>query len=147
MGPRSQKKSQEFLSESERVGLEDQKRELEAELKNEEKYGKEGIAINTATIQRQIKSIDHAIETRTPGRTRGADKDKLVKEEKELEEKISAGMPTDYEMRQPNRNPGAVRKHMNWDKRNVENINRYRQIQRILRPGEPKSIENLRKEK
>jgi hypothetical protein len=145
MGPRSQKKPTEFLSESERVGLLDSKKELENELNQEEKYGDN--PVNKAALQGQIKQIDKAIQERTPGKVRSAEKDKLVKEEKELEEAIATGMPSRYEMNQPTKNPGAVRKHMAWGSRNLNNIERYRQIQRVLRPGEPKSIENLRKDK
>ncbi len=141
------KQEQEYLSESERVGLEDNKRELESELRQEEKYGAEGIAIDTSKIKRQIAGIDSAIEARTPKRVGAGQKDKLIKEEKDLEDTIGTGMPTVFEMRQPSRNPGAVRKHMSWTDRNKENIKRYRQLQRILRPGEPKSVENLRKDR
>ena len=144
---KQQKQAEEYLSESERVGLEDQKRELQSELDAQEKYGAEGIAIDTGKIKKQIAGIDHAIQIRTPGKIRATEKDKLHKEEQQLEESIATGMPTLYEMRQPSKNPGAVRKHMSWTDRNKDNVKRYRQLQRMLRPGEPKSVENLRKDR
>jgi len=98
-------------------------------------------------LKNEINRIGAAIHHGTPGNIRAIEKDKLIKEEKELEDAIAKGMPTFYEMRQPTKNPGAVRKHMAWSRRNKQNIARYKQIQRILRPLEPKSIEVLRKEK
>ena len=139
-------KPKEYLSQSEREGLEDEKREVEVTLKQVERgYGKG--QVDTDTLKAEIKRIDNAIEERTPPSPRGLQKDKLAAEEKELEDKIAEGMPTWYEMHQPTKNPGAVRKHMQWCERNQENIERYRLIQKILRPMEPKSIEVLRKEK
>ena len=138
-------KPKEYLSQSERAGLEDEKREVEVALKQAESYG-EG-KVDTSSLRAEVKRLDDAIEERTAPVARGMQKDKLAVEEKELEDKIAAGMPTWFEMRKPSMNPGAVRKHMQWCDRNQANIERYRVIQKILRPMEPKSIENLRKEK
>lgn len=146
---RAQKKKQEYLSPVERENLESEKKELETTLAELEESGKgtQAEQIDRSRIKAEISRLDHAIEIRTPGRVRAIEKDRLHKEEKELEEKIAEGMPTKYEMRRPTENPGAVRKHMAWCNRNEGRIERYREIQRLLRPFEPKSIENLRKEK
>jgi hypothetical protein len=56
-------------------------------------------------------------------------------------------MPTRDEMRFPAKNPGAVRKHMAWSTKNAQRIERYRYIQRVLNPDDPRSVENLRREK
>ena len=104
-------------------------------------------SINVAGLKQQMNQIGRAIEERTPATPRGVRKDSLASEEKLLEGKIAEGMPTRDEMRRPHRNPGAVRKHMEWSKRNQARIERYVEIQRTLRPMEPKSIDVLRKEK
>ena len=65
----------------------------------------------------------------------------------EIEDRLVVGMPTRYEMDHPARCPGAVRKHLAWLSRNNPLIERYVEIQKILRPEEPKSVEALRKDK
>jgi len=143
------RKPKEYLSPSERQSLEGEKRELETTISEMDGSGKGTPAeqIDVGRLQGEIKRLDVAIQERTPAEARGIQKDKYIKEEKVLEETIGTGMPTWHEMRKPSMNPGAVRKHMNWCDRNQANIERYRELQRILRPMDPKSIENLRKEK
>jgi len=126
--------------------LQDEKRELETTVREVESGAGDG-RINVAALKGEIQSLDNAIHERTAPRTTSTTRDKLHNEEKELEKVIANGMPTQDEMRRPSRNPGAVRKHMEWCKRNQEHIERYVEIQRNLRPHEPKSIEVLRKEK
>lgn len=139
-------KRKELLSPSEIQSLQDEKRELEA-TKQEIAAGAGDGRMNAASLDQQIRKIDDAIQERTPDKPSGVQKDRLWKEEKELEERIAEGMPSRYEMRKPTENPGAVRKHMEWCRRNQADIERYVQIQRTLRPQEPKSIEVLRREK
>jgi len=130
--------------------LQDEKQEIQAtinELEGGAGAGSAGSAINVGSLKQQMASLDRAIEERTPEKIHGVTKDRLWKEEKDLEAKIADGMPSRYEMRKPTENPGAVRKHMEWCKRNQQNIERYVQIQRILKPMEPKSIEVLRRDK
>jgi len=140
------KKKQEYLSPSEIQHLQEEKRELESNIKEIES-GVGGGQVNVAALQGQIKSLNNAIEERTAPKPTIITKDRLAAEEKELESAIAEGMPTRDEMRRPTRNPGAVRKHMQWGERNQQRIERYVEIQRILRPLEPKSIDVLRKEK
>ena len=139
----------EYLSPTERENLQSEKRDLENTLKDMEGYGigTAGAAIDKSAITREISMLGNAIDERTAPTPRAVEKDRLVKEEKSLEDAIALGMPTWYEMNKPTRNPGAVRKHMAWSDRNKLNIKRYRQVQRILRPLDPKSIESLRKER
>jgi hypothetical protein len=130
--------------------LQEEKHELQATIKEIEGgagVGSAGSAIDVSGLKRQVSRIDHTIEERTPEKVRGSDKDRMVKEEAAIEESLAAGMPTRDEMRYPTRNPGAVRKHMEWCRRNENNISRYVAIQRQLRPNDPKSIEVLRREK
>ena len=145
---RGQKKQKEFLSPSELQGLKDEQAEIRSVIKEvEEGVGSGSRQADVGQLNREVRRIDKVIEERMPEKLRGLEKDKFAKEERELEERISEGMPTREEMRYPTKNPGAVRKHMEWDKRNAANISRYVYIQRQLRPEEPKSIEVLRKEK
>ena len=137
------------LSQCELEGLEEDRREIESSLREAESYGKGTAAeqVDKGRMKSEIKHISDTIDQGTPVSVRGANKDKLIKEEKELEEAIAVGMPTWYEMRQPTKNPGAIRKHMDWCKRNKVRIGRYKQLQRVLNFSSPKSIENLRKER
>ena len=136
------------LSQRELEGLEEDKREIESSLREAESFGKGTAAeqVDKGRMKSEIKKISETIDLGTPMSVRGDNKDKLIKEEAELEKEIAVGMPTWYEMRQPTKNPGAVRKHMDWCKRNKVRIGRYKQLQRVLNFSAPKSIENLRKE-
>ncbi len=140
-------KPKEILSYTERAGLEDQKKELQSAIReSEDKDRAMGIDINEA--KRKIQNIDRAIEDRSVDEARGVSKDKLVREEREIEDfLVSSGMPTRYEMDHPARCPGAVRKHLKWLDRTRKAVGRYVEIQKILRPEEPKSVEALRKDK
>lgn len=137
------------MSQSEREAIQSERRELEDTLNELEGYGKgtQAEQIDAHRIKSEIQRLDNAVSARTPKEVRGVQKDKLMAEEKEIEDALKVGMPTWFEMRKPSMNPGAVRKHMNWLVRNNPRIERYREIQRILRPMNPKSIESLREEK
>jgi hypothetical protein len=140
--------TKETLSFTEKEGLLDEKKELQAtlsEIQANPGSSKAGM-IDTSTLRAKINRIDHAINIREVEQVRGKSKDSLYREEREIEDHLAQGMPTRYEMDHPARCPGAVRKHMAWDARNKQAIQRYVEIQRILRPEEPKSIEELRKE-
>ena len=146
---RGKGKMKELLSESEKEALLNEKQELQSTIKERSQYGIGTAAeqIDQSIIKKQIDRIDQAIAEREPPKLRGADKDAMAKEAEEIEKQLREGMPTRDEMDHPGNNPGAVRKHMNWDKRNAGNIERYRYIQRCLHPEDPRSIENLRREK
>jgi hypothetical protein len=135
------------LSPAETQSLQDEKRELEATVREIEQEGAGDGRVDLNKIRTEISRLDNIIGDRTPTRVSGSQKDKLHSEEKSLEASIALGMPTRDEMARPTKNPGAVRKHMEWCKRNQNAIKRYVQIQRELRPNEPKSIEVLRREK
>lgn len=142
------KQKKEVLSYSERQGLQEQKRDAEGVLRTvkEEKEGSAGAArIDEGALRREINYLEEQIRRGTPSKS--ADKDKMNSEAKGIAEKLKDGMPTRYEMDHPAKCPGAVRKHMSWNKRNKSEINRYIQIQRTLNPDAPRHIEELRKEK
>ena len=142
-------KTKELLSAAEKEGLLDQKRELQDTLKETQQYGKGTAAeqLDQAALGRQISHIDKAIADREPIKLRGVQKDEMAKEAEEIENALREGMPTRDEMRFPAKNPGAVRKHMAWGVKNAQRIERYRYIQRTLNPDDPRSVENLRREK
>lgn len=141
----------QVLSVSERENLEEEKRDLEGSLKQAEGYGvgTPGAQIDVGAIKSQINRVDAAIHESTPGRLTGPQKDALQKEALALADKFLNGLPTKYEMDHPAKCPGAVRKHMSWlvkfEKTGM--IDRYRNIQRLINPGQELSVEALRKEK
>ena len=142
---RSKKK---ILSYSERVGLEDQKREAEATLREAATPGTtHGGEINRAKLQGEIQHLDKEIHDGTAPRVGGVAKDRMAKRAKELESRISEGMPTREEMAHPGKNPGAVHKHLRWSERNKGSINEYKDLQRRLNPDAPINIESLRRNK
>lgn len=139
-----------MLTQSEVAGLQDMKKDAQAQLKEIEQYGAgtPGAAVDRAKIQKEIAYIDKTLEEGAVPTVRGANKDRLVLEAAELEIKLKEGLPTRYEMDHPARCPGAVHKHLNWAKRNEANVLRYKEIQRILHPEDPTAtdIEKLREE-
>lgn len=145
---RGQKK--QVLSVQEIENIREEKRELESTLKEAEGYGEgTGRQVDQTVIKSQIRRLDAAEHAGQPGRVSGMEKDRMAKRAVELEAQFEKGMPTQYEMNHPARCPGAIKKHMGWLKRNENTgqVEEYRQIQRVLNPGEELSIERLRREK
>ena len=142
-------KPQEILSASEKESLMGERQEAVSALKERESYGKGTAAeqMDENKLKRQIKQIDDAIAAREMPKVSGADKDKMVKELETLTNTLQVDLPTRYEMDQPTKNPGAVRKHMRWVDRNKVNVERWRYLQRVLNPDNPQSVENLRRDK
>jgi hypothetical protein len=143
------KEEPEILSYSEEMSLREEKQELEDTLRQAEEFGTGTPAaqMDKAALRRQIEGLDHAIASRQAPKISGKKIDSLVREARELEERFKQGLPTRYEMAHPAKCPGAVRKHMAWVARNEQYVNRYRYIQRLINPDDPKSIETLRKDK
>lgn len=142
--------TREILTPEEKQGLLDEKRELEGQLANKQnRVGVGTIAdnIDEGAIKRQIAKIDNAIAEREPPKLKGVEKDAMAKEAEDLERELAEGIPTRDEMNHPAKNPQAVRKHLRWLENNKHRIERYRFIQRSLNPHDPKSIEQLRRDK
>ncbi len=151
---RGKKKEQHVLSPSELKTLEDERREIQepmSAIDGGDQYGSgnRGQGIDRAALQRQDKALRDAIDAGSPARMSGYKKDKLAQEAKEIEARITEGMPTRAEMENPQRHPGAVRKHMEWEKRNIHKVEQWKQMQRHLNPGDPtsSSVERLRRDK
>jgi hypothetical protein len=138
-----------FLSVSEREELKQQKKELENTLREAEEWGKgtQAESLDKSRINKEIKFLEKALRASIPGNISSAQKDKLYKEMGELEEQIKEGMPTYDEMWMPEKNPGVVMKHYQWERKNAQKIDRWKQINRALDPLNPtiSSIERLRR--
>ena len=146
---RPKAKEAQFLSRTERDVLDEQKKDLETQLKDIKEFGTGTPAaqMDASAIQKQIKRIDKVIEEGEAPKVSGSRKDELYKECQQIREILVQGMPTKYEMDHPAKCPGAVRKHLNWLRKNTKLIERHRTIQRLINPDEPESVEDLRKEK
>jgi len=140
-----------ILTTNELQTLKDEKNEIENTLNTIEKEGTgrgtPAEQIDRGKLRQESKRLDLMIAEGTPSKVRGADKDKLYSESKALEEKIKDGMCSKDEMNNPAKNPGCIRKHYEWEKRNKGNIERWKQIQRQLEHADPtvSNIERLRR--
>ena len=136
-----------ILSISEREGLISERKDLEGNLKDAGQYG--GGQVNTGVIKKQIDNLDKALHDGLAPKVAGIKKDALWAEAKQLKEEIMAGMPTQFEMDHPAKAPGAIHKHMNWDRKNADKIRRYKDIMRALEPDDPTAMmyDSWRREK
>jgi hypothetical protein len=145
-------KGSKILSISEREGLIDEKNDLERELKNAQSPGAIGSSadrLDQNSIKMQIAKLDKEIVNGAAPKVRGATKDALKAEADALLEKIIVGMPSRYEMDNPGKCPGAVHKHMNWDRKTQAWKERFKIIMRTIEPEDPTAadIERYRKDK
>ena len=140
-----------ILTQGEVEDIKFHKHEAEQALKQAGDYGAGTRAdgIDKAKLQGQVKYFEKVLEDGKAPTVRGAGKDKLAAESKALEGIIKEGLPTRFEMDHPAKAPGAIHKHMNWAKRNKQNIARFKEINRTLTPEDPTAvdIERFRKEK
>ena len=138
-----------ILSAAERQALQDEKKDAENAVRESEQYGAgTNRSVDADYLKKKAKQLGDAIERGSPKDIGGGEKDRMAKEAKELREKIREGMPTNDEMRRPEKHPGAVHKHISWEKRNFKDIQRFKQINRQLNPDDPSSgsIETLRRD-
>jgi len=88
--------------------FEDEKRVIERTLENRRDIQ------DRAGLQNHIRRIDHQIDQQAPPDVSGEERDRIVRECREIEEKLVPLMPSDEEMR---RNPpGVVGRHMKYEK-------------------------------
>lgn len=66
--------------------------------------------------------------------TSGEEEGRMVSRQKQLLDEILVGMPSQEEMRKAP--PGAVDKHMGWERRNKPKIAEWKNLQLRLKPGE-----------
>ena len=140
-----------MLTEGEKQDIKGQVQEAQETLREMKKYGSgtPADAISTANLEKKINHYGKVLEDGTPRAVRGARKDGMAERAQELKKQIVDGMPTRNEMDHPAKCPGAVHKHMKWDKRNKEAVREYKNIMRTLEPGDPTAtdLEKFRKEK
>ena len=98
--------------------------------------------VDRGAVSGQLRRLRDQLETQTPQEVTGKAEDAMVKETDGLLEKILIGMPSQEEMRKSP--PGAVDKHMKWERRNKENITRWKNNRLRLNAGsEETEIANL----
>lgn len=97
-----------------------------------------------AAINGQLRRLKTMLDTQTPKAVTGKDEDALIKENKALLDKILPGMCSQEEMRKCP--PGAVDKHVQWERQNKERIMRWKNNMLRLHAGDDSSeIANLEK--
>ncbi len=113
----------------------DERKSLEAKLHSPHIQDKGEVA-------RQIRRLDKSLADQTPKPFTGRDKDAAVRMEAALRERILDGMPSQEEMRKAP--PGAVEKHMAWEKRNKESLLQWKNLQLRMNAGsEDGSVANF----
>jgi hypothetical protein len=87
---------------------------------------------DVAEARSRAKRLKKQLHDYSPNETTGGLKDKLAARAKVLEDRITAGMPSQEEMR---KNPaGMVGRHMRWEKANKKDILEWKNIQIMLEP-------------
>lgn len=142
-------KETKVLSASQRASLQDEKRELEATIREIEDgtgAGTRGAQIDRKHIEASISHLQNQIDAGTPGKLSGVQKDKLAKRAEELKAEILVGMPNYDQMHKPGKYPGIVRKNVAWTRRTNRACEEYKQIMRKIEPDDPtaSSIERFR---
>jgi len=83
--------------------------------------------------RKQLNALKRTMYEQAPHMFEGSEVDWQVRRAKDLEEELKEGMPTQAEMRK--NPPGAVSKHMNWEKRNQQKIQEWKHIKLRLNAG------------
>lgn len=84
-------------------------------------------------VARQLRNANHRLQTLTPRPFEGSEVDSAAKREKKLREEMILGMPSKEEMRKAP--PGAVGKHMEWEKRNKLKLQEWKNIRLRINSG------------
>jgi len=105
--------------------MQTEKHALENNLKNP--YIQDKGAVST-----QLRKLNKQLETQTPTEYKADEIDSKVKREKELREDLLNGMPSQEEMRKAP--PGAIGKHMTWEKSKKAKLMEWKEIQLRLNP-------------
>ena len=84
---------------------------------------------------KQLRRVTKTVNEQTPRPPiDGEEEGRMVRRSEQLLAEIVDGMPSQEEMRKAP--PGAVDKHMGWEKRNKSKILEWKNLQLRLRPGE-----------
>lgn len=117
-----------LLTAEQMLGYQQEESQLQAQLTAPPHIRKQ--IQNAGAMADRLRQVKRLIETTAPKAYAPAERDGAAARLKELEAEITAGMPTQEEMR---RNPpGAVDKHMAWERRNKTNILEWKNIKRRL---------------
>ena len=85
--------------------------------------------------RRQLMRLRKTLDDQSPRQPQNADEEgRMVAREKQLLSEILVGMPSQEEMRKAP--PGAVDKHIAWEKRNKPKILEWKNLRLRLNPGE-----------
>lgn len=84
-------------------------------------------------VSTQLRRLNTQIETQSPKPFASDEVDKAVKREAHLRDEILAGMPSQEEMRKSP--PGAIGKHMAWEKRNKKKIKEWKGLRLRINSG------------
>jgi hypothetical protein len=96
-----------YLRQNQIEEIENEKRVLERTLSSREVQER-------GNLVQHLKRIDHQIETQAPPDVTGEERDRLVRECKEIEGRLVPMMPSHEEMRK--NPPGVVGRHMKYEK-------------------------------
>lgn len=108
-----------LLRPNQRDELRAEQRELENKLKNPYIQDK-------GVVGSQLKRLNIQLEKQSPVEPKGQQKDSLVKREAQLRDEMLKGMPSQEEMRKAP--PGAIGKHMRWEKENKKKLLEWKNI-------------------
>tara|TARA_Y100000310_G_C20702209_1_gene830962 strand:- start:7972 stop:8835 length:864 start_codon:yes stop_codon:yes gene_type:complete len=113
----------------------------EAQL-NQPAWMRSGSDEQRAITIRRVKDLKQQMAKHAAPEVSGETRDALYKRREELKTKIRVGMnPHEVQRRNP---VGAVDRHMEWEKKNKNNILEYKNIQRVLEPDdESKDLANI----
>ena len=105
--------------------------------------------LNKARLQKQINYYERLIDEGKAPKVAGTDRDMMAAEAKGLKDKVTAAMLTRYQMDHPSKNPGVIQKQVRFMQVYKKDIQRYKEIQRVLEPNDPTAVdlEQYRKER
>lgn len=113
----------------------DQLQSAKEEIKSLESKLSNPLIQDKGEVNKQLRRARHTLEMQTPRPPSDGDEEgRMVARSEELLSDILQGMPSQEEMRKAP--PGAVDKHIRWEKRNKLKILEYKNLQLRLNPGE-----------
>jgi hypothetical protein len=117
-----------LLTADQMLGYQEEEKQLQGQLSAPPHIRKQ--IQNAGAMADRLRQVKKLIETTAPRAYAPAERDGAVGRLQELEAQITAGMPTQEEMRcNP---PGAVDKHMAWERRNKSAILEWKNIRRRM---------------
>ncbi len=119
-----------------------QAEEAKAEIKTLEAKLQSPFIENKAEAAKQLRRVRTAVESQLPKPPTSAEEEgRMVARSRDLLNDILVGMPSQEEMRKAP--PGAVDKHMQWERRNKQKIQEWKNLQLRLTHGSEPEAANL----